>query len=87
MQLARPIGFALSNPLLERLDAIARVEGVSRSSVARIMLVNGLAEYAQRVGASDPFETDHAAPMRPRRPRVRVEGEVAVPTTSIARRK
>ena len=73
MRLARPIGFSLSKPLLERLDAIARTEGVSRSSVARTFLVEGLADYEQKIGSSDLFATNAANLSRPWRPGPRRE--------------
>jgi metal-responsive CopG/Arc/MetJ family transcriptional regulator len=68
MQHARPIGLALSEPLLERLDAIARAERVSRSSVARMFLVSGLAEYELKSRAKDLIKGGGTA-VRPWRPR------------------
>jgi len=71
MQHAHPIGLALSKPLLDRLDAIARVEGVSRSSVARSFLVKGLAAYEREIGWSDPFAGYKASLSREWRRRLR----------------
>ena len=71
MQLSRPIGIALSELLLDRLDAIARTEGVSRSSVVRIFLVEALAEYERRTDHSDRFKADNASLSRSWRPRAR----------------
>ena len=69
MQLARPIGLALSQPLLERLDAIARAERLSRSSVARTFLLNGLAEYERDGGPSSVAAASDAPSLRAWRPR------------------
>jgi hypothetical protein len=49
MQLVRPIGLALSEPLLVRLDAIARAERVSRSKIASSFLLRGLVAYERGV--------------------------------------
>lgn len=77
MQYARPIGLALSEPLLERIDAIARAERVSRSSVARMFLVSGLAEYECRRKAEELIERDGTALLRPWRPRARAANDAA----------
>jgi hypothetical protein len=74
MQFALPIGLALSKPLLERLDTIARSRGVSRSTVARTCLVKGLAEYDRERG-TDPFQADVADLSRTWRPRGRPQDE------------
>jgi hypothetical protein len=52
MQHAHPVGLALSRPLLERLDTIARSEGVSRSSLARTLLLKAVAAYERNAGAT-----------------------------------
>ena len=75
MQLSRPIGLSLSEPLVERIDAIARTEGISRSSVARTFLVIWLAEYESKIGLSEPFDTEQAALSRRWRPRIRDKAE------------
>ena len=71
MQLAHPIGLALSKSLLERIDTIARAECLSRSSVARTFLLNGLAEYERSGGASGVAEACDAESLRTWRPRTR----------------
>ena len=81
MQLARPIGLALSQPLLERLDAIARAEGVSRSSVARTFLDNSLAEYERKGGDSGLTETSDAPSLRTWRPRSIEENGATLPAS------
>ena len=86
MQHARPIGLALSEPLLERLDAVARAERVSRSRVARMFLVSGLAEYECRRRAKELIEGDETGLLRPWRPRAPAANDAA-PTASEDERK
>jgi metal-responsive CopG/Arc/MetJ family transcriptional regulator len=83
MQLARPIGFSLSKPLLERLDAIARSEGLSRSSVARTFIVEGLAQFERRKGATGPFMAAEVTLSRQWRPRVRLECVASAPSPHV----
>jgi hypothetical protein len=69
MQHAHPVGLALSRPLLERLDTIARSEGVSRSSLARTLLAKGVAAYERKAGTSDGTAYIGGEALRPWRPR------------------
>lgn len=72
MQLAYPIGLALSKPLLQRLDAIARSEGVSRSSLARTLLLKAVVEHERGSGCeTDEIAAEALRPWRPRNPRQR----------------
>jgi metal-responsive CopG/Arc/MetJ family transcriptional regulator len=69
MPFSLPIGIVLPQPLLERLDKIARFNRVSRSTVARSVLIRGLTEYEQGRNAGHSFEVDAAVLSRSWRPR------------------
>jgi hypothetical protein len=73
MQLAHPIGLALSKRLLDRLDAIARSRGASRSNVARTLLAKGVSDYERDAAVWSEGESDSAATLRTWRPRASAE--------------